>query len=67
MTTLADLIGKLREDAVRVARERKSKTRPPHHNVIGKSRYSGLPEHHLADIGGKSHAPLLYEERTHPD
>lgn len=67
MATLADLITQLQADAVRVASERKSRSRPPHHQAVGKLRYSGLPEHHIAYNGSKHHTPMLYEERVHPD
>lgn len=65
--SLADLITQLQADAARVASERKTKTAMPQHRAVGKVRYSGLPEHHIAYIGSKCHTPMLYEERSHPD
>lgn len=66
--TLADLIGELRMDAVRVAREKTKKSREPYHAAVGKRNHSCIPEHHLLfDSADFHHAALLHEERSHPD
>lgn len=67
MASLVDLITQLQGDAARVAAEEAKRPRSPHHQGVGKAGYGGLPWHHLADNGEKHHAPLLYEERTHPE